>query len=148
MDVVQPAGPPPDGTGEPRGRLHHVELWVADHERAQATLGWLFGQLGYVRADTWPSGSSWQGAGEYLVLESGPDVMAAAHERTRPGLNHLAFHAGSASDVEALTRTALEHGFSLMFADRHPHAGGPDHYAAYLQDADGFEVELVATRRS
>jgi len=31
-----------------------------------------------------------------------------------------------------------------MFADRHPYAGGPDHYAAYLESGEGFEVELVA----
>jgi hypothetical protein len=31
-----------------------------------------------------------------------------------------------------------------MFAHRHPHAGGPGHYAAYLENEDGFEVELVA----
>jgi hypothetical protein len=34
-----------------------------------------------------------------------------------------------------------------MFPDRHPHAGGERHYAAYLEDMDGFEVELVATDR-
>jgi hypothetical protein len=32
----------------------------------------------------------------------------------------------------------------LLFPERHPYAGGPDHYAAYLEDAYGFEVELVA----
>jgi hypothetical protein len=31
-----------------------------------------------------------------------------------------------------------------MFADRHPYAGGDQHYAAYLEDRDGYEVELVA----
>ncbi len=31
-----------------------------------------------------------------------------------------------------------------MFQDRHPFAGGPDSYAAYLEDDDGYEVELVA----
>jgi len=31
-----------------------------------------------------------------------------------------------------------------MFTDRHPYAGGEGHYAAYLENADGFEVELVA----
>jgi hypothetical protein len=31
-----------------------------------------------------------------------------------------------------------------MFPDRHPHAGGPEHYAAYLENADGYEVELVS----
>jgi hypothetical protein len=39
------------------------------------------------------------------------------------------------------------HGWTLLFPDRHPHAGGPDHYAAYLENTDGFEVELVAIHR-
>ncbi|MFD2027688.1 hypothetical protein [Promicromonospora aerolata] len=33
---------------------------------------------------------------------------------------------------------------ALLFPDRHPHAGGPDHYAAYLENEDGYEVEVVA----
>jgi len=31
--------------------------------------------------------------------------------------------------------------------DRYPHAGGPDHCAAYLENEDGFEVELVVGGR-
>jgi hypothetical protein len=34
--------------------------------------------------------------------------------------------------------------WALLFPDRHPHAGGPDSYAAYLEDAWGYEVELAA----
>ena len=78
------------------------------------------------------------------MLESGPDVVATRHDRLRPGLNHLAFHAGSPSDVDALVGEAVDNGWALLFADRHPYAGGPQHYAAYLEDDDGFEVELVA----
>ncbi|MBO3089742.1 VOC family protein [Cellulomonas dongxiuzhuiae] len=74
-----------------------------------------------------------------------PDVVAAPHERRRPGLNHLAFHAGTPQDVDALTAAARERGWTLLFPDLHPHAGGPHHYAAYLEDGDGFEVELVAS---
>ena len=33
-----------------------------------------------------------------------------------------------------------------MFPDRHPYAGGSDHYAAYLVNADEYQVELVAAR--
>ncbi|MFH8661810.1 hypothetical protein [Streptomyces afghaniensis] len=62
----------------------------------------------------------------------------------RPGLNHLAFHAGTPADVDALVRDAPAHGWEPLFADRYPHAGGSGHYAAYLSDTDGFEVELVA----
>ena len=128
----------------PTGRLHHVEIWVADLAAAEASLGWLFGELGYMPGEGWAEGRTYQGAGEYLVLEAGPDVAAGAHERTRPGLNHLAFRAGSRSRVDELTAAARGRGFRLLFEDRHPHAGGADHYAAYLETADGFEVELVA----
>ena len=39
---------------------------------------------------------------------------------------------------------APPYGWRLLFADRHPWAGGPEHRAAYLEDEDGYEVELVA----
>jgi len=127
-----------------RGTLHHVELWVTDLERARGSFGWLLEELGYAPGTSWRSGCSWRLGDVYLVIESGPDVVGDRHERLRPGLNHLAFHAGSAADVDALVAAAPAHGWTLMFGDRHPRAGGPDHYAAYLEDAAGFEVELVA----
>jgi len=78
------------------------------------------------------------------VVEQSPALTAAEHDRRRPGLNHLAFHAGTRGDVDSLAADAPAHGWTLLFADRHPYAGGPGHYAAYLADTDGFEVELVA----
>jgi hypothetical protein len=47
--------------------------------------------------------------------------------------------------VDRLVAQAPDRGWSLLFQDRHPYAGGPDHYAAYLEDRYGYEVELVAT---
>jgi hypothetical protein len=46
--------------------------------------------------------------------------------------------------VDRLAVDGPAHGWSLLFADRHPHAGGPDTYAAYLAEPAGFEVEVVA----
>ncbi|MFC4369922.1 reverse transcriptase-like protein [Citricoccus nitrophenolicus] len=138
------AGPAEAGPARKVGRLHHVEIWVAELAEARASLGWLFQELGYTVSGEWSEGTSYQGAGEYLVLESGPDVTRGRHDRLRPGLNHLAFHAGSRAEVDALTAAARERGFTLMFADRHPFAGGRSHYAAYLEGPDGFEIELVA----
>jgi hypothetical protein len=71
-------------------------------------------------------------------------MSSPEHDRLRPGLNHLAFHAGPRAHVDQLTAQAPEHGWTLLFPDRHPHAGGPAHYAAYLTNTDGYEVELVA----
>lgn len=127
-----------------RGSLHHVELWVGDITAAKRSWGWLLRRLGYGLGDDWGHGQAWQLGPVYIVIESGPDVRSAEHERTRPGLNHLAFHAGSRQDVDDIVAACAEGGWTLMFADRHPFAGGPDHYAAYLEDDAGFEVELVA----
>jgi hypothetical protein len=46
--------------------------------------------------------------------------------------------------VDRLVEQAPAYGWTLLFADRHPYAGGPEHYAAYLTDDSGYEVELVA----
>ena len=127
-----------------RGRLHHLELWVADLVAAEASLGWLLEQLGWKPMRSWQQGRSWRLGDTYVVVESGPDVLAGQHERRRPGLNHLAFRLPTGAEVDELVAAAGRRGWSLMFADRHPHAGGPEHYAAYLEDGGGFEVELVA----
>ncbi|MBA3339836.1 MAG: hypothetical protein H0T54_08875 [Geodermatophilaceae bacterium] len=67
------------------------------------------------------------------------------HDRQRPGLNHLAFHAGARASVDRLVEAAQANGWTLMFTDTHPYAGGIDHYAAYLSNTDGYEIELVAS---
>ena len=126
------------------GGLHHVELWVPDLARAAQSWGWLLGELGYEVYQDWAAGRSWRLDDAYVVVEQSPALSAGRHERTRPGLNHLAFHAGSRLEVDRLVHAGPDHGWTLMFSDRHPWAGGPDHYAAYMEDADGFEVELVA----
>lgn len=134
-----------DGERAPAtGRLHHVEMWVGNFSAAEDSLGWLLERLGYVRTKSWSTGASWQGAGEYIVIESGPDVQGQPHRRRRPGLNHLAFTAGTRLDVDLLARRAISHGWSALDAEKYPYAGGPKHYAAYLENDDGFEVELVA----
>lgn len=126
------------------GTLHHVELWVPDLQRATASFGWLMGALGYTVFQNWPDGCSWRSGATYLVIEQSPALSAAEHDRRRPGLNHLAFHVETRSLLDTLAAEAPQRGWQLMFPDRHPYAGGEEHYAAYLENEDGFEVELVA----
>ncbi|MFD7639327.1 VOC family protein [Kitasatospora sp. NPDC059795] len=124
--------------------LHHVEIWVPDLGRAVGSFGWLLGALGYTVFQSWGSGCSWRLGATYLVVEESSALTAGEHDRCRPGLNHLAFHVEDSGAVDALVAEAPAHGWSLMFPDRHPHAGGEQTYAAYLENTDGFEVELVA----
>ena len=126
------------------GMLHHLELWVPDLNRAEHTWGWLLDALGYELFQQWPEGTSWRCRDLYIVLEQSPARSAFRHDRHRPGLNHLAFHVSDRATVDRMVGEALLHGWRLLFADRHPYAGGEQHYAAYLEDRDGYEVELVA----
>ena len=87
------------------------------------------------------SGRSWLLGGTYLVIEQSPALSARDHDRLRPGVNHLAFHAGTHASVDALATAGPAHGWTLLFPQAHPHAGGRDHYAAYLINTDGFEAE-------
>lgn len=126
------------------GTLHHVEIWVPDLARAVTSFGWLLEALGHTEFQRWGTGRSWRLGATYLVLEESPALTSDRHDRCRPGLNHLAFHVQDAHAVEELAAEAPRHGWSLLFPDRHPHAGGERTYAAYLENTDGFEVELVA----
>lgn len=134
--------------------FHHVELWVPDLDGAVRPWGWLLGELGWTEFQDWPGGRSWRFGDVYLVLEQSPALTSDVHDRLAPGLNHLAFTAGGQAsagrrteadrraEVDRLTAAAPEHGWSLLFPDRHPHAGGPQSYAAYLEDNWGYEVEI------
>ena len=124
--------------------LHHVELWVPDLTGALEPWGWLLGELKWQVYQDWPGGRSWRYGDVYLVLEESKGRSGDIHDRLAPGLNHLAFTVGSRAEVDRLTTESVTHGWSLLFADRHPHAGGPQSYAAYLEDRWGFEVELQA----
>jgi DivIVA domain-containing protein len=124
--------------------LHHVEVWVPDLARAIHSWGWLMAALRWQPHQQWAYGRSWRIGDTYLVIEQSPDLRQGSHDRLRAGLNHLAFHAGPRAEVDGIVAHAPAYGWRLMFADRHPYAGGPNHYAGYLENEDGFEVELVA----
>ena len=124
--------------------LHHIELWVPDLAAAWHSWGWLLTELGWTVSDPGETTFEAQHGDVYLFVEQSPALSGGTHDRLAPGVNHLAFHAGPREQVDKLTAEAPEHGWTLLFPDRHPHAGGPDHYAAYLTNTDAYEVELVA----
>ncbi|MGY1857370.1 hypothetical protein [Modestobacter sp. SYSU DS0290] len=71
-------------------------------------------------------------------------LLTARHDRCAPGPNHLAF-----TVTGDLVRPRPEARGELASREEdgalQPFTGGPDHRAAYLADADGYEVELVAS---
>jgi catechol 2,3-dioxygenase-like lactoylglutathione lyase family enzyme len=107
-------------------------------------LGWLLTELGWLEHQRWSRGVSWRLGSTYLVVEDSPD-RRGDHDRMTAGLNHLALHVASPDEVDRLTEAAVRRGWTLLCPDRHPHAGGAHQHAAYLENEDGYEVELVAT---
>lgn len=123
--------------------FHHVELWISDLSAA-AEWGWLLDRLGFRLEQQWPQGQSWQAGGTYLTLATSPNLSTPMHDRRRAGLNHLAFYAGARNEVDAIMDDAPAHGWTPLYHERYPNAGGPDHYAGWLENSAGFKAELVA----
>lgn len=136
-------GRAPDAGVTSFGALHHVEVQVADLERAIPGWEWLLGELGHEPFQRWEGGRSWRLGAMYLVVARAP--REGSHDRRMPGLSHLAFHAGSMASVERLWRLAPSHGWAHLYTDRHPFSGGEGHYAAFIEGAERFKVELVAS---
>ncbi|OLT40295.1 glyoxalase [Serinicoccus sp. CNJ-927] len=128
-----------------RNPVHHIELWTHDLDQVEASFGWLLPRLGWA-ADhdpAWPQGRVWRHAsGAYVTLEESPAVTGP-HDRMRAGLNHLALCVEDRPTLDALRAEAAGHAWSELFADAYPHAGGPGHTALFVENVQGFELEIV-----
>lgn len=124
----------------------HLELWSTDPGVSAPAFDWLLAELGWVAQidPAWPQGRSWHHpSGVYVVLEES-SAVSGGHDRMRAGLNHLALRVPSRGHLDSLREACHEHGWRELFAQEYPHAGGEQHTALYLENAEGFEVELVA----
>jgi len=124
--------------------LHHLTLWVPDLEQARESWSWLLGELGYMTDPSFdgvvvlrhPEGPS-------VALEQSSDMVPGMlYSRMRPGVNHMAFTVPAEASLGDIVAGAAEHGWTALPSDRHPLARAAE--VAYLEDRDGFEVELVA----
>lgn len=128
-----------------QGLIHHIEIYVSDLRSSVAFWGWLLEELGYELFQEWESGRSWKIGETYIVfVQTDERFMDIPYHRCRVGLNHLAFHASSRQQVDDLTIKLKVKGVRILYPDKHPFAGGEEHYAVYFEDPDRIKVELVA----
>lgn len=128
-----------------KGCIHHIELYVSDLKRSVEFWGWLLKELGYKKFQQWETGQSWKLEKTYIVFVQAEErFLDIPYHRCRVGLNHLAFHAESREQVDKLTNQLKDMGINILYKDKHPYAGGPDHYAVYFEDPDRIKVEIVA----
>lgn len=130
----------------PTGALHHVELYVSNLARSKAFWGDLLTHLGYEKFQEWAEGISWKLDATYIVLVQAQErFLSPEYHRCRVGLNHIAFHADSRSQVDAIVPLLKRHNLLILYEAEHPYAGGVDHYALYFEDPDRIKVEIVAS---
>lgn len=127
------------------GLLHHVELYASDFARSVDFWEWFLHELGYSTHQEWENGKSWkQGPTYIVVVQADGQYRSIPYDRQQPGLNHLAFHARSQYHVDEMTAELRDRRVTVLYEDKHPYAGGEDHYAVYFEDPEGIKIELVA----
>jgi catechol 2,3-dioxygenase-like lactoylglutathione lyase family enzyme len=123
--------------------LHHLSFAVANLQRSAKFYDAALGALGYVRV--WTAADA-VGYGR----EEGQDkfaIKAASDVQTpSPGF-HLAFEARSRQSVDDFYRAALQHGGSDNGAPGLRTQYGPNYYAAFVRDPDGYRIEAVFISR-
>ncbi|MFC4736020.1 VOC family protein [Bacillus daqingensis] len=125
--------------------MDHLELYVSRLDESEAYWGWLLQELGFTPFQHWEEGRSWRHGDFYLVIvQTEERFQDVPYHRCRTGLNHLAFRVPTKADVDRLTQEVKKRGMPILYEDRHPFAGGPDHYALYTEDPDRMKVEITA----
>ena len=127
------------------GFIHHIEVNVSNLKKTVEFWSWFLEQLGYNQVQKWEGGQSWKLAYTYIVfVQANEKYRDVPYHRSGVGLNHIAFHANSKEQVDDLTIQLENKGMTILYKDRHPYAGGENHYAVFFEDPDRIKVELVA----
>jgi catechol 2,3-dioxygenase-like lactoylglutathione lyase family enzyme len=120
--------------------LHHVSFAVADLQRSAAFYDVALGALGFVRVwvDRTAIGyGTAQGQDLFAIkLNTGGAVAPS------PGF-HLAFEAPSREAVERFYTDAMANGGQDNGAPGLRPAYGPNYFAAFVIDPDGYRIEAV-----
>lgn len=132
-----------------RGSPSHVDLTVSELARSIAFYDRILGRLGYRRLDEAGAGAPCWGVSDpddgyfsiALQTARGPGA-GRAHDRYRPGLHHLAFHADSRRDVDAFHEFLLALGVRVLDPPTE-YDYTPGYYAVFFADPDGLKLEVV-----
>ncbi len=127
------------------GKLNHIEIYVSDLERSKAFWGWFLEKLGYEKFQLWDNGFSYILGFTYIVfVQTEKKYLDIPYNRCRAGLNHLAFNAKSKKQIDEVTEELKVKGIKILYENKHPYAGGKNHYAVYFEDPDRIKIELTA----
>lgn len=126
--------------------LHHISFGVSDIERSAAFYDAVFKPLGYSRVwEDLNPGDANQGVGYGLPGNEDAFAIKLRGENAHcPGQGfHLAIAAPGRSAVALFHEAALAHGGQDNGAPGLRAHYGPDYFAAFIIDPDGYRLEAV-----
>lgn len=130
-----------------RGPVHHIDLTVGDKERSRSFYDAVLGFLGYRRSADYDHGNDWDREGKPFhsigIVEARGEGAKRTHDRTSPGLHHLAWTAGSREDVDRLHDLLRSINATILDAPADYPRYGPTYYAVFFADPDGLKLEYV-----
>jgi len=126
-----------------RGRVHHLDLTVADLAVATAFYEGVLPLMGFRRIADAPEGPMWRGDAVEVGLQ--PARHPRSHDRYAPGLHHLAFEAPSRGDVDRVYEQLRALHVKVLDAPAPYPAYGPGYYAVFFADPDGIKLEYAFT---
>ncbi|GIU89059.1 MAG: glyoxalase [Acidimicrobiia bacterium] len=131
-----------------RGFISHLDLNVSEPEASLAFYGLVLEYLGFERHDIGEDRAGWSlryADGSVLGIEIRPPAEQSTrrrHERYSPGIDHLAFHAGSRDDVDGLYARLLAAGHAVADPPAE-YDYSPGYYAVAFDDPSGIRLEVV-----
>lgn len=132
-----------------RGFVSHLDLNVSDPSVSIPFYEVLLTGLGYEWIDlAEPDRACWRLIGDdgarFEIEIRPPRGMPASsrHVRDDPGIDHLAFHASSRADVDAIFELLTERGDVVDEPPRF-YDYSPGYYAVGFDDPDGIRLEVV-----
>src|SRR5579872_3670094 len=126
------------------GQISHIELYVSDLKKTLEFWRWFLSRLGYKKHQEFSQGESWILETTYVVfVQTEAKYLEPTFHRKRTGLNHIAFYADSKEEIDEIAKEVERRGLNILYRDKHPYAGGNDHYALYFEDPDRIKVECV-----
>jgi catechol 2,3-dioxygenase-like lactoylglutathione lyase family enzyme len=127
------------------GTLHHLELYVSALDTSMRFWRPLLEMLGYAEYQVFEGGVSYKLQDTYIVfVQAERSYAESGYHRKRIGLNHLAFHAGSHRQVDEITTWIRDSGYTVLYPESHPYAGGKERYVLYCEDPDRIKVEICS----
>jgi glyoxylase I family protein len=134
------------------GVVHHIVLTVRDPKASFALYDAFLTALGYRGAPDNEHGHGWYltspaGAHSVHIGPASEEGAQRRHDRSSPGLHHLAFAMESRTAVDEMHALLTKAGADILDAPaEYPkYNRGRGYYAVFFADPDGLKLECVFT---